>query len=265
MVPGQHCLPFIRASCGKSTGRSQTPDRGGCWSSAWIDLGRDDLRIQPEQRVRHPWSAADRDHPVHHLLPDHRWPTRSSGAHTGQPARARSNLGRWGVAGHRCSCLRLTPVVVMLVLSLPAPFPRVRQGAGLRAWRWPRWWYFGRPACGGSRRAPPASSPSRTLVQGPAPGRVTAKAGSHRIESSGTSLNRAKVGHRWSRLPAPCSMARRSARWAVADDVCPRGFVTGRSGSVENPRACPGPSRGNPGHLRVPARSATKLGGLLRR
>ena len=89
-VAGQHAAVLRLPAEGQP--RSQTP------IVALLVFGvdrhrRDDLRVLPDQRVRHP-GRRHRDHPVHHLLPDHRWPTPSSGApRTASPARSRSAGG----------------------------------------------------------------------------------------------------------------------------------------------------------------------------
>ncbi len=98
-VAGQHAAVLRHAA----EDQPAQPDAGGGAAGVRRDRRRrDDLRVLPDQLVRHA-RRRDRDHPLHHLLPDHAWPTRSSGAPpTASPARSRSAGGR-GPSSGSCS------------------------------------------------------------------------------------------------------------------------------------------------------------------
>ena len=94
---------------------------------------RDVLRVPPEQRVRHP-GRRDRDHPVHHLLPDHAG-LRVQAADPGQPAR-RVQPRPVGVAGHRVRA-RLHRGGHAGAVA-PRAVPRRPTRCWATAWPWPR-------------------------------------------------------------------------------------------------------------------------------
>ena len=143
-------------SCAGST-RAPRHRSSRCWCLPWSTLASPVLRLPAGQRVRHA-GGRHRDHPVHHLLPDHRGLRATSGGRwTRYPACF--SLGRW--AWPVIIFVLIYSALIIFVLSVPSPFHACRQGASAMA---PGSRCSGTSArwSGGSGAAAPVSSRSRS-------------------------------------------------------------------------------------------------------